>query len=75
MYLLSITTQHKLSSSALSIQYINNYMYVYVCIYIQVTVRDTVRLHIEMVQQHINAKKVACVVGGSMGESPYPSTL
>jgi len=33
----------------------------------QVTIRDTVRLHMEMVTQQIGAKQVACVIGGSMG--------
>lgn len=40
----------------------------YEIILFQVTIRDSVRLQILMAKDGIGAKKVASVIGGSMGE-------
>ena len=31
------------------------------------TIRDTVNLHVKLVREHLGVKRVACVIGGSMG--------
>jgi homoserine acetyltransferase len=34
----------------------------------QVTIRDSVRLHLQLVREGIGATGIKCVIGGSMGE-------
>jgi hypothetical protein len=36
--------------------------------FVQVSLRDSVKLHIQLVREHLQVKSVRCVVGGSMGE-------